>query len=635
MADKVFNKDEQGIIEPTLKDFAFYQLDFSVLSTARLRELADHALDEASPHWHTGLAWIYMEAGYNDDAIHHFKETLAIEPQAWLPKEGLARVYGGQERYSEAIQLMEESYSSLPENFAYLGGFLLPHIAGWKEIIGDTEGAYETARQGYIAEPSSHLAQDRYLRALDQKGDSSSFINVLSYMQQQIWLDSQTSYLARLLNYGYDIFDEIGRAFRTEKRPQFVLEEMEKVLIAALTSKDPWMKIWLQGEVGMFRYQYNDENDDAMKLLEQALKTLTNAGPKAQEENAWARKRYGHLLARLYFDSAVSARKNGTNAWPYTKRLKQLATVTNMANEESVDFFDFYGPGYASMLWGCWLRTYERAEEGMWKKTFKARILDELSTLDDEVPSNDMAGLHSLAITLLHLGDDEAAGVILAVLFMPLKALRGSEHAENTDDDEVQKREDVADEDENDRGKSDTNDDKDYEHDWEEIEVGVPEGGADASSDCPAATNDGAGHEPVSNEDNRKEAPQLGPTSDTDATLDVTANHVEAVTTNGETRLALSLDIAWIHECNSPCSTSYHDYTSLHVCKICLGVKFCGECLQLVKEEQLVCRTCSPQHTWYQAWPIPEGKAEMAAEPDGERWIIRKEWLERLREEWL
>lgn len=82
------------MIEPALKDSTFYQLDISVLSAARMRELADYAVDEMSPHWHTGLAWMYMEAGHDDEAIHHFSAALTLVPGAWIAKEGLARIYG-------------------------------------------------------------------------------------------------------------------------------------------------------------------------------------------------------------------------------------------------------------------------------------------------------------------------------------------------------------------------------------------------------------------------------------------------------------------------------------------------------------------------------------------------------------
>ena len=592
-----------------------------------------------------------MEGFYYEEAISHFKAALALESDAWLPKEGLARIYGDQENYSDAIRLMEEAYNSLPEKFDFLGGFLLPYIAEWKRIIGDDEGAYETAQQGYRAEPSSHLAQDRYLRALDQRCDSSSFIQVLNYMYEDTWNDTGRSLFVRFLSYGYDVFAETGRAFRAEGRPRFIIEAMEQSMSVILASKDPYMKIWIQGEFGTFQYQYNDDVDAAMKLWEQALKTLAGAPATLQKENGkWARDRYGNLLARLCFDAAVSARKDGTNPWPYTKRLKQLATVTSTTDEDFADFFDFFGPGYASMLWGCWLRTYERAEESIWRKTFKVRILDELNTLDDEDPSNDMAGLHSLAITLLHLGDDEAAGAILAILFMPLKVVRDTA-AENTKDDG----------DGNDLEKESTNEgakqgvdgykrdeESSHEHDWEEIKA--EDHGSDIGSSSPdEGKNDStAAHNLLPDVQEQEEAHEPNPPSDTTTSESVhppalvrrPTDHISAITINGTTRLALSLDIAWIHECNGPCDTSYADYASLYICKFCLGTKFCRECLQLVKEEKLVCHDCSPQHSWYQAWPIPEGKAELVAEEkkeegEGGRWVIRKEWLDRLRGEWL
>ncbi|KAI4121205.1 MAG: hypothetical protein LQ338_006496 [Usnochroma carphineum] len=243
LANRTLHEDDHGIIEPALKDFAFYQLNFSVLSAARLRELADYALDEMSPHWHTGVAWIHMEAGHEDDAIHHFSEALTLAPDAWVAKEGLAIIYGDQARYSKAIELMEEAYSSLPENFAYLGGYLLPRIAGWKKIVGDDRGAYEAAFQGYFADPYSHRAQDKYLKALDKEGNPTLFMEVLRNIQQQTWLGSQVSCLTHLFSLGYDIFHEVGRAYRATGCPQFVLNEMDKALNTDMVSRDPSMKI--------------------------------------------------------------------------------------------------------------------------------------------------------------------------------------------------------------------------------------------------------------------------------------------------------------------------------------------------------------------------------------------------------
>lgn len=505
---------------------------------------------------------------------------------------------------------MEEAYNALPNSLGRVGAYLLPYIAEWKNTIGDNTGAYEAADRAYSTEPSNPSVQSLYLSVLDEMGAFSSLIRVLSDMHQRSCLDTQMSHLARFFTLGINSFGEIGRAYRSEGRPQFILEDMEKALDNVLASKDTPMKIRLQGDHAVFRYQYNDETDAAMRLLEQALKTLSNAGPTVQRKYKEYGKWCGVLLARLYFDAAVSARENGTNGWPYTKRLKQLATVTSMEDEEYADLFDFYGPGYASMLWGCWLRTYETAEEAMWKKTFKARLLDELNMLDDEDPSNDMAGLHALAITLLHLGDDDAAGAILAILFMPLKALRQrlEKEARNEDNNQSQKRDHDDDGDTDNREKDDANDDKDNEHGWQQE---------------------------AAQQEYDPEADAIPNTSPPPHPLRRLTDQVEAVTAIGTTRFALALDTTWIHQCSGPCSTSYHSYTSLYICRICLGTKFCGDCLQLVKANNIVPRDCSPQHSWYQAWPIPEGKAEVAAECEEGKWIIRKEWLNKLRQEWI
>lgn len=629
--------DEHGDIDQSFKDFDFYQLDLRDLSPARTRELAGYALDESSPDWHTGLAWIYMQGYHNDEAICHFQRALVLHPNAWRPKEGLAIIYGDQKRWSEAIRLTEEAYSSLPKHLSHIGAYMLPRIYEWKKDNGDVEGACYAAYEAFELSPLNERAQDSYLKALDQSNYTARLIETLGFMKEQIHSDTQMSYLVRFLISGRQCFGEIGRAFRAEGRPKFVLEEMEKAITVGLALKDLVMKVWILGEIGLFRYQYNDETEEGMKLMEQAVKVYTNSGTKVQDQDRDIYDRYSLTLTRLYFDAAVSARNMGTNAWPYTKRLKQLATATNTTSEDFADFFAFYGTGYASTLWGCWLRKYEMATEDTWRKAFKARILEELNMLDDEDPSNDVASLHSLAITLLHLDDEVAAGALLAVLFMPLKALREStaQLAEDSGKGEHES-EDVQDHDKK-------HDDQDDECGFEKIKAGQPQSGAEVFSKDEAQIDSADQGQTPDAKDMEGAGPAVdeprtniqGNTGHPSPLVRHPIQHVEQTSVKSDSRLALSLDIAYIHQCDGWCSNDCHTYTSLFVCKICLGPKFCGECLQLVKEEKMVCRNCSPQHSWYQAWPIPEGKAELVAEQEGGKWIIRKEWLDALRAEWL
>lgn len=121
------------------------------------------------------------------------------------------------------------------------------------------------------------------------------------------------------------------------------------------------------------------------------------------------------------------------------------------------------------------------------------------------------------------------------------------------------------------------------------------------------------------------------------------------------TRLPLSLTSAYIHHCDGPCGTNYWRYAALFICTVCLGKKFCGDCLELVKAGTLTCRDCHPDHDWFQAWPIPattgeDGSVkrpwdvaaeEVGGDADGDGdgaakpFLIRRDWLEELRGSWL
>lgn len=102
-------------------------------------------------------------------------------------------------------------------------------------------------------------------------------------------------------------------------------------------------------------------------------------------------------------------------------KLKQLASTTSVDPDGDGDIFAFYTPGYPSLLYGRWLRDYEKAPPAVWRKCFRARILELMNGLDDDDPTNDTAACQKLAISLFQAGDRKNAGLILAVLFGTLE----------------------------------------------------------------------------------------------------------------------------------------------------------------------------------------------------------------------
>ena len=108
-------------------------------------------------------------------------------------------------------------------------------------------------------------------------------------------------------------------------------------------------------------------------------------------------------------------------------KLEKLATVvgTGLSDDDEVDGnepFKFYAPTYPSLLWGRWLRDYARADETVWKKCFRSRLLEQMNGLDDDDPTNDTTACTSLAISLFQAGDELHAASILAILFKPMES---------------------------------------------------------------------------------------------------------------------------------------------------------------------------------------------------------------------
>lgn len=102
-------------------------------------------------------------------------------------------------------------------------------------------------------------------------------------------------------------------------------------------------------------------------------------------------------------------------------KLKQLASTTSVEHEENGDGFALYTDGYPSLLYGRWLRDYEKSPPAVWRKCFRARILEQMNGLSDDDPTNDTAACSELAVSLFQAGDRKNAGLILAVLFRTLK----------------------------------------------------------------------------------------------------------------------------------------------------------------------------------------------------------------------
>lgn len=123
-------------------------------------------------------------------------------------------------------------------------------------------------------------------------------------------------------------------------------------------------------------------------------------------------------------------------------KLKQLASTTSVDHEENGDSFALYTDGYPSLLYGRWLRDYEKSPPSVWRKCFRASILEQMNGLSDDDPTNDTAACSELAVSLFQAGDRKNAGLVLAVLFGTLKKYMAEKTEQKNAEFEVEERED-------------------------------------------------------------------------------------------------------------------------------------------------------------------------------------------------
>lgn len=231
-----------------------------------------------------------------------------------------------------------------------------------------------------------------------------------------------------------------------------------------------------------------------------------------------------------------------------------MAVSVDTSFDEDYDGFEFFREDYPFLLWGRWAREYQKADEKVWRKCFRARLLCKMNSLDDDDPANDTGGMSSLAISLFHAGDRRNAAAILSVLFKPLEDARASKRAAGP-------------------------------------------GGIEDQ------VNEAAGTEPANNgEECQASEEAISRTAKGEATRSPVAPKKPA-----QIGRSLSLNVTGrgYNVLFDNCKRQASQVAEMYYCEICNDINWCGDCLPLVKDRSLVPglkeHMCNSNHTFYRA----------------------------------
>jgi tetratricopeptide (TPR) repeat protein/GTPase SAR1 family protein len=410
--------------EPLPEPSAF--VNFKTVTPERLEYTASYAGLKRDVHWHTLLGWTLMMGLHYDAAVLHYKIAIGLYPRAWVALEGLARCAGEQGQHAEAIAWQEQAIEVLPDKLHWIMGYLCPRITDWATQIGDTDKAYHHAREGFRADPTCTLAATTLLHELRKHENAAELMDVLKVLASTETRGLTYNALVRLFVRGEDVLWPIGWACAKMGRPAFVLHALDEAMTIVDSGDREWIKVWLPYTSAKFKCVFYGMEEQAVTLLETFLKRLAQKNEGLRRKYAVERMEARNMLARFYFDAAVEAwEKDPTTRPTSADNLKQLAVPVSTGFGDDYEGFDVFRADYPAMLWGRWLRDHRGADETVWRKCFRARLLEEMNTVDDDDPTNDTAGISSLAVSLFHAGDRRNAAAIMAILFRSLEPSKG------------------------------------------------------------------------------------------------------------------------------------------------------------------------------------------------------------------
>ncbi|KAI1133340.1 hypothetical protein F5Y10DRAFT_274250 [Nemania abortiva] len=623
--------DERGRIAENLTNWIpARDLHFYRLQAAEIEGLAEWANLEKTTHWYTGVGWIvYQSPSINSGRAQQLlAKAIELDPNAWVAMEATARSIGDDDGdYEKAIPWMERAIKTLLEQCRgtplEVDSYLLSHISRWKMALGDIAAAHDIAYEAWMKAPvTNQQATNTYIRALLETKKWDRLVEVLEYLD-----GTDNGYgisnLVKLFSESSLEWD-VGRACRANGCPSFVVNALELALQDVEKSGDKSGLISKLLRFGDFYHDFCDKNDRAIRWWEEAIVRMTDADPEVQREYTNKKVAYTNKLAQLYFDEAVQNFEAHVRPNDAAIRLKQLALAVAYIPGGGEDVFAYYTPGYPSLLYGRWLREYEKAKPSVWRECFRARILEQMNGLDDNDPTNDTKACKRLSTSLFQANDEKRATALVAVLFKTLEEYIAERKRIEIGE---QGNEAASGEGEEEESETAGNTVDDGERAKEEAEGTAPaedntEDGAQGSEGSTSDALEVSG--PV-----LKRPPQTRMKSE-----DVEGSN-EVDPESGKPVLLLESN-AWSYACDG-CGYDAEDRGTMWFCEICYDVAFCSECLEKAKAMTLEVRRCNPKHCWHQVWPLDESKVnEVALEYTvGRKVKLRVEWLEEVRNEWL
>jgi tetratricopeptide (TPR) repeat protein len=534
---------------------------------------------EKTAIWYRRVAVALRALGHYDEALEYFLKSDQMDPNDWLTKAGLAKLYVLKKRWQKAIELDEATEQFLLKRVEEEPEKADEHRASAHQVqerIGDSYGQLKDKEKRFAS----------FKRAFANKPDCDRCINVIFFHNNDEHLYKDTIDILKKLQSeevagkeysrltaslwenrycDESYFDNCADAARETGELNFLVEAYREAIRAAKKEAKNIVVSWLELSLAKLYKQFVGDEKKAVRTWERIVDTF--AASKDENEIGEVKEVASNFLAMHSISQAVNAGIGSAEAEKHGKKLENLVRKTTTSANDTMSWIPANVP---ALILGLWYRLNGRHEEA--NACFRPCIKEAIQILSDDDPENDSQGFWELQNALLVAGDDSN--------FLALAYYVGV-----------------------------------YEDD-EPGTVNAPEGNKGPNSQ-PEGVNLNDADGVTKDEENDKDRDESGDEDgDSGYFFGIPREDVRIT-------------------CCGPCRRDSAIQDRFYNCRYCIDMTFCEDCIKLLEEAKLPIHVCNPKHAkdFFFVPPRPQKVEKGKVLVDG-KIIDFEEWKDNLKKQW-
>jgi tetratricopeptide (TPR) repeat protein len=381
-------------------------------TAAELVEAADFGDLEKTALWYRRCAMALRQAKHYDAALGLFAKALALDPNEWLTRMGIALTYTLQKQYRKAIELEEEVAKTISEEIKVAPDnkdlklhlhALFERMGNSYKQLGDLEKWFESFTRAYECIPYCNTCINVHLEHHNSNHDPQATIDLLtqladtpvpdegySRLTQTVWLNSNNS---QFFGFILDAALALGTLSQVVESWQVAAKAARKALKTVTAAQ-------IELHLASTYSEYLEDHAKAVKRWENIMNTY--ASSKDLTSIGIVKLEAATYLARHYLLEAVNAGISTPEAEEMAKKLEKL-----VMQDKGAIFslsLSLQNPATPNLAVYHRLRGQQAEAHTMVRPLIKHAI----HILSDDDPENDLMGLIDLSVALLAVRDTES-----------------------------------------------------------------------------------------------------------------------------------------------------------------------------------------------------------------------------------